>query len=122
MEKLQPGTYIDSHWGHYQSVELIEIAIGLGYEDNALDTDKLYTLCEAYRENYEDVSLKQKDGSTLILSDNGFSVAECVDEIHQDIESWINDNLVPEGYWFGHHPDLGDIGVWDIGVWEIEDE
>ena len=48
-------------------------------------------------------------------------------DIVREAEDYINENhlpdpdldpnsewYAPEGYWYGHHPDIGDIGVWPI--------
>lgn len=116
-EMLQPGPYIDSHWGHYQSVEVILFAMDLGYEDHALDEANLYRLIEAYRDNTERLTLNEKAGTTLVLTEDGrdhYSIAECVYETADDAIDYINEHYVPEGYWFGHHPDMGDMGVYEI--------
>ena len=111
---LEAGTYIDSHWGHYQSVQVIGMGLNLGYEDKGLTNESLEVLIEAYESNKDEVSLTQKDGTPLELTNpyEGYSVAECVHEVTDDVETYINEH-VPEGYWFGHHADIGDFGVWE---------
>jgi len=118
--ELEPGCYIDSHWGHYQSVRVIELGLSLGYEDSALDEHNLGVLIEAYEENYEQANLTHKDGSPLELTQSGYSVADCVYETADDVIDYINEHHVDaEKHWFGHHPDLGDVGVWE---YEDDDE
>lgn len=112
---LEPGSYVDGWWGHYQSVRVIELGMSLGYEDSALDEENLNALLQAYNNNEYDVDivLTHKDGSPLELSPSGYSVAECVSETADDVIDWINEHHTPEEHWFGHHPDLGDVGVWE---------
>jgi len=94
-DKLAPGTYIDSHWGHYQSQRIIELAQVLEWPDR--DSEETGRLLEKYPD------LDQESNEPEIWQ-----------EIVDDAEQYINDNHVPDGYWFGHHPDIGDIGVWEF--------
>lgn len=112
---LEPGTYIDSHWGHYQSVETIKLGMDLGYVDHALSEANLYALIEAYENNEDELTLiNEHTTAKHELNNEGFTVAECVYEVADDVTNYINDNHVDtEQHWFGHHPDLGDVGVWE---------
>jgi len=91
---LEPGCYIDSHWGHYQSVRIVEIARELGWTPE--DVEEVDNYAIAYNETGN--------------CDNADIWYEMVDEAEQ----YINENHVPDGYWFGHHPDMGDCGVYPI--------
>lgn len=94
-EQLLPGSYIGAPMGHYQSAYIVELAQQLGWPDEYPDETA------ALRAKYPDL-------------DPETSELEIWQETVDDAEQWINDNLVPEGYWFGHHPDLGDVGVWHL--------
>lgn len=100
--RLEPGTYIDSHWGHYQSQRLVELACEWGWEDeDPFQTSMLLT-------HYPD--LDELEGTI----DDPHAVW---DELVQEAEDWINDNCLhhlAKTHYFGHHPDIGDIGVWEI--------
>jgi len=118
--ELEPGCYIDGWWGHYQSIRVIELGMSLGYKDSALDDDNLNALAKAYEDNVEELTLTHKDGSPLELDPRGYSVADCVYETADDVIDYINEHHVDtEKHWFGHHPDLGDVGVWE---YEYEDD
>ena len=94
---LEPGCYIDSHWGHYQSQRIIEMAMDLGWPDPApKETANLLS-------QYPDLDL-----------DDNPNAADIWYDIVDEAEEYINDRHVPEGYWFGHHPDMGDVGVYPI--------
>lgn len=114
---LTPGCYIDSHWGHYQSVRIIELAIALGYEDKVLDENNLRKMLRAYNENEDCVVYTRKDYAhdpDREYLDHTTNLMDWVNETVEDAEDFINDRHVPEGYWFGHHPDMGDIGVYPM--------
>lgn len=101
-EQLETGTHFDSHWGIYQTPMTVQLALNLGWEPS----------------DRADLDLIVSRANHMM----GMSVIEewehdILEEAYNEAEEWINDNCVPEGYWFGHHSDLG-----DIGVWEIEDE
>lgn len=94
---LEPGTYIDSAWGHYQTPRTIELALDLGWEPADEFEDWVRNLIERYNDND--------------LSDDE---ADAIYETADEAIDWINDTQVPEGHWFGHHPDIGDVGVWEL--------
>lgn len=99
---LEPGTHIDSHWGHYQSQRIVEMANELGWPDpNPYETSLLLT-------HYPD--LDELEGTIA-------NPHEVWDDVVQEAETYINEHHVPTDHYFGHHPDIG-----DVGVWEIEDE
>lgn len=95
---LEPGTYIDSSWGHYQGQRIIELANELGWPDN------LPGETAALLAKYPDL-------------DPDTSEYEVWHETVDEATNWISEHCAPEGHWFGHHSDIG-----DVGVWEHEDE
>ena len=109
VEQLQPGTYIDSHWGHYQSVRALEIALDLGWVPNGYTKEEVYARIEAYDKNEIPTLMNGKP-----LEENEADASEHIYWLFEEAEEWINDNAVPDNHWFGHHPDLGDIGVWEV--------
>ena len=115
---LEPGPYIGAPMGHYQTPMLIELAIDLGYQDKVLDQTNLYILIQAYNENEDCTVYTRKDNPhTPGMEHNleaGVDLPDWINETRDDAEDYINEHHVPEGYWFGHHPDMGDVGVWEI--------
>ena len=92
---LETGTHIDSHWGHYQGQRIIELANALGWPDPEPK------ITEQLLAKYPDLDPKKDEQWYW-------------DESVQEANDWIDENCTPEGYWFGHHADIGDVGVWEI--------
>lgn len=100
---LEPGCYIDSHWGHYQTPRTLEIALDLGWDPNGYTINEVRVRIEHYN-----------NGSVPPYEETLEDASEHIYWLQDEAESYINDNHVPPNHWFGHHSDLGDVGVWPI--------
>lgn len=110
---LEPGTYIDSHWGHYQSARVIELARELGWQP---DEEGRYNH-ELPLPEYHAQAAEEVDHLAEYYLANG-DVPHDVDyevfyEIVMEAEAYLN-TLCPSNHWFGHHADIGDVGVWEL--------
>jgi hypothetical protein len=93
-ELLEPGTHFGSPWD-----TCVQLALNQGWDpDDRTDLERLVQRVNTHM------------GMSLISLDE----YEILSDAHNDAEEWLNDHCVPEGYWFGHHPDLGDMGVWEM--------
>jgi hypothetical protein len=71
-----------ANWGWQGTGRVVQIAVGLGWPITADDV----------------VTLDQYMSDTF---DPDSSVPEAMDDMHRDAESWLTDNVAPEGYSFG---------------------
>lgn len=111
---LEPGTHVDSWWGHYQSAHIVRIARHLGWQPEPM------TIQGSPHEQTQTQANDWVDELAAHYIDHGDSGIdpELWHDIVQEAEDWVNDNHTPEDHYFGHHPDIGDIGVWPIEDWE----
>lgn len=89
MEKVSPadaGCWVDGHRGIYGVTDVIEIAETLGFELS--DDDKQAV------NDYNGAADWGMDDSTA---------SEWVFDLSDRAESWLNDYVAPDGYWFGWH-------------------
>lgn len=92
-QENQAGCWIDGHWGHYGLARLIEIANNHGYEkDASMAADYLYNGFEPEDDRFE-----------------------WIHEASEEAESWMNENIAPEGYCFGWYD--GEFFLWSIEMW-----
>lgn len=80
------GCYVDGTWGHYTTARMIEIARTFGYADAA------------------DIDLAERKLAAMMPSmapqlslDDEEKLSDAADRTEQ----WFNDNVAPDGYYFG---------------------
>lgn len=89
---MQPGCYVDGHWGRYGTGRVIELAEEFGWDDpEALD-----------------FLLRTKE-SPPDFTDESY-------ELSQAAEDWLNENVAPEGFSFGWYD--GEFFLWSAQDWE----
>lgn len=98
-ELLPEGTHFGSPWGIYQTPLTVQLALNLGWDPH--DRISLEKICH---------KTQQHMGMSYLTQEEDMHLNESLDEALE----YINDHHVAEGYWFGHHADIGDMGVWPI--------
>ena len=91
MGYLEPGCYIDGHWGRYGTGRLIEIAVEFGWKD------------------FEALALlANSPSSPPDFDDDSFAIS-------LDAEDYLN-SIAPEGFSFGWFE--GEYFLWSQQDWE----
>ena len=106
MEKATPdmaGCYVDGHWGQYANARMVEVAEGFGYAD----PDVIH-LAKAKL-----ASMMPSDSPRLTDSQE-----EALIDASDRVESWLNENVAPEGYAFGWYD--GEFFLESDEWWEDE--
>lgn len=99
----ETGCWIDGHWGQYGISHLFKIAT-----DNEMPTeDGDSEIVKAYENGDEEITLST--GETV-------EVHECMVDLADKAEAWLNDNIAEEGYLFGWYD--GEFMYWSIESWE----
>lgn len=93
--ELEPGCYIDGHWGQYGPARLLQMAGEMGWKSDVLPLaeKKLHSMAMG--------------GTEEITEDEDERIDYAVDFA----EEWLNDHMAPEGlYWFWYECEfyLGD--------------
>lgn len=104
------GCWIEGSRGWTGSVRLIEIAESYGFPMD--DDDR--ALVAAYDESREE-PLTLSTGQ-VIEPDSIHELVIGQGEMADKAETWLNDNVAPEGYSFGWHE--GEFYLWSIESWE----
>jgi hypothetical protein len=98
---VEPGCWVDGHWGQYGPDRLAEIADGLGWLPQSLEDDPrgLRVIADAlsdagYDHNYWERHIEAADG----------------------IETWLNDHTATDGYSWGWYD--GEFYLWPNDEWE----
>jgi hypothetical protein len=98
------GCWIDGHWGQYGPARLVSIAVVYGYDD-----DRVVSIA---RRHLDECSHPGVDNE--ITDDDFDQLSGAIDEV----ESWLNANVAPEGFSFGWHD--GEFYLWSTETWEEE--
>lgn len=93
--KESEGCWIDGHWGQYAVAQMVEIAQVYGYDDSQI--------VDIARRHLDSMGPSDEPG----ITDDEH---EMLSFAAQDVENWMNDNVVPEGYAF----------VWEDGELFLE--
>ncbi|MGH3608880.1 MAG: hypothetical protein ACRDRD_12435 [Pseudonocardiaceae bacterium] len=83
------GCWIEGHWGQYGPARMVLIAADYGYEDQQI--------VAIARRHMDECVHPGKDNE--ITEDEHEALSWGADSI----ETWLNDNVAPEGYSFGWH-------------------
>lgn len=94
------GCWVDGHWGQYAVAHLVQRAEELGYADA-----EVISLADRHMDDL--------GSRTTSLSDDEYWA---LNEASSEVENWLNDNVVPEGYSFGWHE--GEFFLWPESQWE----
>ncbi len=86
------GCIVPGHYGQYGCMEVINLAIASGWNDE--DAKRL---------------VEAEDDEREMLREFEVDIAD-------EAEAWMNDNIAPEGYSFGWHD--GEFFLWSDGAWE----
>ncbi len=94
------GCWVDGHWGQYGLARMVSIAEDCGYDDDEVI-----------------------DIATRHLASIGPSTSEPItDDEHEilrdaadEVEQWLNDNVAPDGYYFGWYD--GEFMLWSDETW-----
>lgn len=92
--ELEPGCYVDGHWGRYGTGRVIELAVDFGWDDE--EARELLYHAPTSPPDFDDASY----------------------DISQDAELWLNENVAPEGFSFGWYD--GEFFLWSDEEWENE--
>lgn len=82
-DKLEPGCYIDGHWGQYGPARMLQMAGEMGWENEAI------------------LALAEKKLASMAPSENEELTADEEDQICDALdgaEQWLNDHAVPEDH------------------------
>jgi hypothetical protein len=101
------GCWIEGHRGWTGSGYLVEIAESYGMP---LDTDDS-AIVAAYLAGV-DAPITLTTGETI----DGDTIHECVIELADRAEQWLNENVAPKGWAFGWLD--GEFYLWPDAVWE----
>lgn len=94
------GCWIDGHWGIYGAVRLVAIATTHGRPMSDEDTK----FVDAWH--------------NAISSIDDVDVTDAVREIADEAETWMNENIAPDGYSFGWHD--GEFFLQSSEWWSID--
>jgi hypothetical protein len=124
MNPTEAEVLVDGWWGHYQTSQALLIAIALGWpgadEEDLACVHALaltYLLKGGYveedhaRQHRREARLPDVSGGALLgLAD--FDLLETLSSALDDAENWLTENLAPDGFYYGSHPDSSDWGMW----------
>jgi hypothetical protein len=113
--KVDPATagcWIDGHLGQYAVPRMIEIAADHGYRDPA--TDPPFAQPDIVDIARRKLASMGPSTSPQISDDEEEQLMWTVD----DVESWMNENIAPEGYSFGWLD--GEFFLGSASWWEEE--
>ena len=97
----QPGCYVDGHWGQYAVAHMVNRAEEFGYD------------------NAEVIDLADRHIAAIGPSDAPgltFDEFEALSEASDEVETWLNEHVAPEGYSFGWYE--GEFYLWADTEWE----
>jgi hypothetical protein len=106
------GCWIDGHWGGYGVARMIEIAAAHGFVDHAAEPPFATLDC---------VSIAQRHLAAMGPSTEeapSWEEIENMEQASDDVESWLNSHVAPEGYSFGWHD--GEFFLWSDETWAEE--
>ena len=98
------GCYCDGHWGQYAGAHVILRATEFGYDDEQAIALAQKKLAEMFPTNGPELT----DDEWEILLGHGGALDDC--------ESWLNDNVAPDGYSFGWFE--GEFYLWSDATWD----
>lgn len=103
---VEPGCWVDGHWGQYGPDHLADRAEELGWEPADEQDDPRH---------WRSVALTHEagghDGNACDAWDYHLETADA-------IEAWLNDHTETEGYTWGWHD--GEFYLWPAEIWEDE--
>lgn len=104
--KDQAGCLIDGHWGQYGTARMIQLAHAHGYPRES----GIVSLAEAKLDNMgpgvPEYELNEKD-------------EEALSDAAAEVETWMNENIAPEGYQFGWND--GEFFLQEDFWWDDDD-
>jgi len=113
-EEVDPGCWVEGHWGQYGPDHLADQADGLGWEPETCldDPRELRRIADligdwGYPRDHTDM---RSEGVNIIVS-----FWELHIESTDAIENWLNDHT-DEGYSWGWHD--GEFYLWATETWE----
>ena len=118
-----PGGYVSGWFGHYQTAIAVQTARELGWEPvdaKVVDALALTYLSDGHLgTTRDDANQARAEAGLAVIPDDEdvpLDVFEYLIEALDDAEAWLDENLVDpdlegEAHW-GHHPDIGEWGLW----------
>lgn len=121
---VEPGCWVEGHWGQYGPDHLADRASELGWEPENFDDDprqlrRAADMIEGW--GYVKPAKRLGFGTRPIYGEGeGIFVTlhEIASEATNDIEQWLNDHTTTEGYSWGWHD--GEFYLWPTETWEEE--
>lgn len=104
-EPEDAGCWVDGHWGQYGLAHLVLKATDYGYADAEMIDYATRHMASMSPNGDEDLT----DDEHEAMSDGA-----------DDVESWLNAHVAPEGYSFGWQD--GEFFLWADAEWEDEDD
>ena len=99
------GCWVDGHWGQYGVARMVELAEDYGYDDAEVIDIAARHLSEC-----------SHPGTDANLTDDEHEILfDAVDRV----ETWLNDQVAPEGYSFGWSD--GEFMLWSDASWQDAD-
>ena len=102
--KLTPadaGCYVDGHWGQYAVAHMVNRAEEFGY-----DEQEVIDLADRH------IAAIGPSDAPGITDDEHEVLSDAADEV----ESWLNEHVAPEGYSFGWFE--GEFYLWSQETWD----
>lgn len=122
---VEPGCWVDGHWGQYGPDHLADRAEELGWVPDGWSADprQLRSIADTIGEwGYVKPPLRLGFGTRPIWGEGeGIFLAlhEVASSAADEIEAWLNDNTETEGYSWGWHD--GEFYLWPTETWEESD-
>lgn len=99
------GCYVDGHWGQYATAHMIEVAEEFGYGSavhfnlDSAERDELNAQQAITHLASRKLSSMMPEPSDSLTDEEEEELYEASDSV----ESWLNEHVAPEGYFFGWH-------------------